>query len=217
MAGLVGAGRTEVLEAIFGLDRQSTGELLVDGRRVDVRHPGEALSHDIGLVPEDRKRHGLILDMSVKENLSLPTLPRLSRLTWILGGAERRQARQYAERLRIRTPGLDTAVTTLSGGNQQKVVMARWLAAQSRILLLDEPTRGVDVGAKAELHSLIREWARGGHAVLFASSELPEILGLADRIVVMRNGRVAGELQADLASEESVLSLMAGVHAPAPA
>jgi ABC-type sugar transport system ATPase subunit len=165
----------------------------------------------LGLVPEDRKRQGIIPLLSGLANLTLPTLPRLSRMSWVRRPAERAMGREFSDGLRIRASGLDAPAAGLSGGNQQKIVLARWLAARSRILILDEPTRGVDVGAKAEIHALIGRLAAEGHGVLLISSELPEILSLSSRILVLRSGRLAAELPHQQASQESLLRHMAGV------
>lgn len=211
MAGLVGAGRTEVTEALFGLDPRSAGRILVEGKPAAIRSPRDAMRYGLGLVPEDRKRHGLVLSMGSGENISLAILDRLCRLGWINARAEAAEAGAYVERLRIRAPSLDTPAGALSGGNQQKLVMAKWLAAHCRVLLVDEPTRGVDVGAKAEIHALLSELARAGSAILLVSSELPEVLNLSDRILVMRAGQLVGEVDRASATQESVLRLMAGV------
>jgi ABC-type sugar transport system ATPase subunit len=213
LAGLVGAGRSELAQAIFGLDPDARGAVFVDGRPVSIRSPIEAMRLGLGLVPEDRKRQGLVLSMSALANTTLPILPRLARLTWILRRRERSLAREEFERLRVRTPDLLFPAAGLSGGNQQKIVLAKWLAARCRVLLLDEPTRGVDVGAKAELHALIDRLAAQGSAVLLISSELPELIALSTRIVVLREGRVAGELAHAEASQESLMRLMAGSRA----
>jgi ABC-type sugar transport system ATPase subunit len=212
MAGLVGSGRTEVTEALFGLDPQCTGRVVVDGHIAEIRSPRDAMRHGLGLVPEDRKRHGLVLSMSAGANISLAVLERLSRLGWLDRRAEASEAGSYFARLRIRAPSLATLASTLSGGNQQKLVMAKWLAARCRILLVDEPTRGVDVGAKAEIHALLSDLARAGSAILLVSSELPEVLNLSDRTLVMRAGRLVGEVARADATQEAVLRLMAGVE-----
>ncbi|MFL5578810.1 MAG: sugar ABC transporter ATP-binding protein [Gemmatimonadaceae bacterium] len=215
LAGLVGAGRSEVAQAIFGLEPEASGRVVVGGKEVRIGTPREAIRLGIGLVPEDRKRQGLVLSESGKHNLSLPILRLLSRLRFIRRGREQAIAQEYFDRLRVRAPNVDTAVAGLSGGNQQKIVLARWLAAQSRILILDEPTRGVDVGAKAEMHALIDELATRGSAVLLISSELPEVIALSSRILVLRNGRVAGELPREHATQDALLRLMAGLgHTP---
>jgi ABC-type sugar transport system ATPase subunit len=216
LAGLMGAGRSEVASALFGLDQPTHGRIVLHGRPVAIRSPAHAISLGIGFVPEDRKRQGLVLSASGLHNTSLPILDRLSRFRWIQRARERNVAREYFERLRVRTPSVDATVAGLSGGNQQKIVLAKWLAASSRILILDEPTRGVDVGAKAEIHALVGQLAERGTAILVISSELPEVISLSDRIVVLRSGRVAGELARREATEDSVLRLMAGIDSLAP-
>jgi ABC-type sugar transport system ATPase subunit len=211
LAGLVGAGRTEIARSLLGLEHNVSGTVHVQGEALHIRNPRQAIALGIGLVPEDRKRHGLVLSASALHNASLPILRRLSRFSWIQTQAERRLASRYFEQLKLRAPSIDTRVAALSGGTQQKVVLARWLAAESRVLLLDEPTRGVDVGAKAEIHGLIDRLAAQGHGVLLISSELPEILTLSTRILVLRRGRLVGELGRGEATQESLLRLMAGV------
>jgi ABC-type sugar transport system ATPase subunit len=210
LAGLVGAGRTEVVEALFGLDKDARGRLWVHGREVKLGSPIASMSRGLGLVPEDRKRHGLVLSMNARENVSLPTLDKVATAGWVERKAERALAQKFFDRMRVKAPGLDASTLGLSGGNQQKLVLAKWLAAKSDILLVDEPTRGVDVGAKAEIHNLIRGLAAEGKAVILVSSELPELLALATRILVMREGKMTGELPAN-PGEESVMKLMAGV------
>ena len=211
LAGLVGAGRSDVAAALFGIEPAATGSIRVGGRVASVRTPRGAIELGIGLVPEDRKRQGLVQSESGLRNTSLTILDRLSRFSWIDRARERGIAQQYFDRLRVRAPSVDTVVAGLSGGNQQKIVLARWLAAQSKILILDEPTRGVDVGAKAEIHALIGELAEQGAAILLISSELPELLNLSDRILVLRAGRMAGEVARADASQERLLRLMAGL------
>jgi ABC-type sugar transport system ATPase subunit len=212
LAGLVGAGRSELAQALFGLDPGAHGRILVDGRPVRIEDPVDAMRLGLGLVPEDRQHQGLVLALSGAANTSLPTLGRLARFSFIRQAAERRLAAEHFGRLRVRTPGLEYPVAGLSGGNQQKIVLAKWLAARCRVLMLDEPTRGVDVGAKAEIHALIDQLALDGNAILLISSELPELLSLSTRILALRGGRVAGELRREEASEEAVLRLMAGVQ-----
>jgi ABC-type sugar transport system ATPase subunit len=212
-AGLVGAGRSEIAQALFGLDPSASGRIHVGGTPVTIRSPEDAMRLGIGLVPEDRKRQGLVLSMSAGSNTTLATLRSLARLSFIRHGAERVVARTYFERLRVRAPGPETPTAGLSGGNQQKLVLAKWLAARCRILLLDEPTRGVDVGAKAEIHALIDELAAQGSGVILISSELPEVLNLSTRILVLREGRIAGELPRERATQDAVMRLMAGVAA----
>ncbi|MEO7456528.1 MAG: sugar ABC transporter ATP-binding protein, partial [Gemmatimonadaceae bacterium] len=211
VAGLMGAGRSELATALFGLEPLTGGAIYLRGTQVQVTGPQVAIRNGIGFVPEDRKRQGLVLSESCVHNTSLPTLDRLSRLTWVDRARERAQASVLFERLRVRTPGLDTVVAGLSGGNQQKVVLAKWLAAKPSILILDEPTRGVDVGAKAEIHALVAQLAEQGTAILVISSELPELLTLAERIVVLREGRLVGEMSRAEASQERLLRLMAGL------
>ena len=211
LAGLVGAGRSELSQALFGLDPRASGDVFVRGRRERIRRPSDAMRLGIGLVPEDRKRQGLVPMMSALGNTTLPILERLARLRFIRKRQERDLAAGYCERLRVRAPGLDAPTAGLSGGNQQKLVLAKWLAARCRILMLDEPTRGVDVGTKAEIHALVDELARGGSGILLISSELPEILRVSSRILVMREGRVAGEVAREDASQETLMRLMAGL------
>ena len=216
LAGLVGAGRSEVAQTLFGLDAPSSGTVAVDGTVVTIDSPKSAMRFGIGLVPEDRKRQGLVLGESGLHNTSLPILDRLSRLLIVKRDEERELTTSFFSKLRVRTPSLTAPVAGLSGGNQQKVVLARWLAASSRILILDEPTRGVDVGAKAEIHALIRDFAARGNAVLLISSELPEVIGLSHRILVMRHGQLVADVPHTDATQEKLLRLMAGVGA-APA
>ena len=210
LAGLVGAGRTEITEAIFGLDPESTGEIYLKGHKTVVKGPIQAMGFGLGLVPEDRKHHGLVLSMTAKENVSLPILNRVAKLGWVEPQKERSIAQKFFDKMRVKAPTIDSGTAGLSGGNQQKLVIAKWLAAESDVLLVDEPTRGVDVGAKAEIHNLIRGLAAEGKAVLLVSSDLPELLSLATRVIVMREGNMVGELPSN-PGEESVMRLMAGV------
>ena len=216
LAGLVGAGRSEIAAALFGLDASMTGSVFVRGRRARLRSPRDAMALGIGLVPEDRKKQGLVLQMLARENTTLATLPALSRAGWIRRRAERELARSYFERFAVRRELMDISTMGLSGGNQQKLVLAKWLAARSQILLLDEPTRGVDVGAKAELHAWIDRLAADGAGVLLISSELPELLHLATRILVLRAGRVVAEVRRERAEQDVLLTYMTGL-APARA
>lgn len=210
-AGLVGSGRTEIMEAIFGLDPQATGDVRIGGRRLSRRSPATSMRAGLGMIPEDRKRSGLVLSMNARENIALPTLSESARFGWIASAQERRLAEEYFRLLRVKAPSIESGVEGLSGGNQQKVVIAKWLAAHCEVLVLDEPTRGVDVGAKAEIHELIRGLAREGKAILLVSSDLPEVLALATRFVVVRQGRLQGRLQAEEADEERLMRLMTGV------
>jgi len=207
LAGLVGAGRSELAEAIFGHDRTLAGSVAVRGRTIRLRSPADAIAAGIGFAPEDRKSQALLLMRSVKDNITLAVPDLISRFDFVDSGAERRIAAEFADRLRIRTPSLDAAVSNLSGGNQQKVVLGRWLARRPKVLILDEPTRGIDVGAKAEIYRLIAELAGEGIALLVISSEMPELLGMADRILVMAGGRLVAELDREAANEERILSL----------
>jgi L-arabinose transport system ATP-binding protein len=211
-AGLIGAGRTELAKVVFGELPHDRGTVSVDGRPMSVRHPDDGVRAGMGLAPEDRKREGLVLMRSVLENASLAILRRLSRFHFIRRRLEREIATEYITRLRVRTPSLEQEVGKLSGGNQQKVVLARWLAAKPKVLILDEPTRGIDVGAKAEIYRLVDDLANQGLGIMFISSELPEILGMSDRIYVMQNGRIAGELPGEGATEEAVLGLAMAEH-----
>jgi ABC-type sugar transport system ATPase subunit len=217
LAGLVGAGRSEIARTLFGLESISEGVVYVDGAPRHIADPKDAIGLGIGLVPEDRKRQGLVLGESGLHNTSLPILERLSLIRFVKRREEEALAASYFARLRVRTPSLDAPVAGLSGGNQQKIVLARWLAAGSRILILDEPTRGVDVGAKAEIHALIRDLAARGNAVLLISSELPEVLAISHRILVMREGEIVAEVPHEHATQESLLRLMAGVGEAQPA
>ena len=222
LAGLVGAGRTELVRLLFGADPLEGGQVLLDGRPVRVRSPGDAIRHGICLLTEDRKTQGLVLGLSARENFALPNLGRWARGGWIDGRAETAAFLRYVNALHIRLASVEQRAAHLSGGNQQKLLVARWLESDSRILLFDEPTRGIDVGAKAEMHALVRDLAARGKAVLVISSELPEILALSDRILVMADGRISGEIvDAAEATQEAILRLAVpasgGVREGAPA
>jgi len=206
LAGLVGAGRSEVARAIFGVEPADAGAIWVNGRQVQIRSPNEALALGIAYLPEDRQQQGLVLPMNVTQNVTLPILREFARLGWVDRVAEGRAAQGFAERLDIRAAGLWQKVRELSGGNQQKVVLAKWLAARPQILILDEPTRGIDVGTKAAVHQLMSTLAGQGLAILMISSELPEILGMSDRIVVMREGYVTGHLTRAEATQEKIMA-----------
>lgn len=209
-AGLLGAGRTELARALFGVDPIDAGTIEVNGRSAQFRHPGDAIRAGLGFVTEDRKGEGLLLLRSVRENVTLPMLRTLARLGVVRRAPEVAVAERAVRDLRIRTPSVRQSVLALSGGNQQKVVLARWLATGARLLLLDEPTRGIDVAAKAEIHALIRTLANEGVTVLLFSSELPELLTLADRTLVMRSGRLVGECARADATAERLLALAVG-------
>ncbi|MGW8376642.1 sugar ABC transporter ATP-binding protein [Streptomyces sp. ODS28] len=207
LAGLVGAGRTEVARAVFGVDRYAAGTVEVAGRPLPAGDVRAAMRAGLGLVPEDRKGQGLVLDSDVRENLVLARQGRDRRAGLVDRAAQREKAERVAERLRVRMSGLGQPVRTLSGGNQQKVVIGRWLLADARLLILDEPTRGVDVGAKVEIYRLINELTAAGCGVLMISSDLPEVLGISDRVLVMAQGRIAGELSAEEAGQDAVMRL----------
>lgn len=210
MAGLVGAGRTELSEAVFGIRQMTSGELLLNGESRRFKSPIDAIDAGVLLVPEDRRLHGLIVPQSVGFNLSLPNLDKLGSRFGVRRGAERAFHQSWIERLRIKTPSPLQPVGLLSGGNQQKVVYGKWLARDPRVLVLDEPTRGVDVGAKAEIYALIDELAGRGVAIWMITSDMEELLGMSDRIVVMHEGKVAGELQGAALTEEAVMRLATG-------
>ncbi|WP_433049035.1 sugar ABC transporter ATP-binding protein [Dactylosporangium sp. CS-033363] len=210
LAGLVGAGRSEVIRAVFGVDRYDSGEVLVDGKPLRRADTSAAIAAGLALVPEDRRQQGLIMDLSVERNATLPRRWSLASLGLLFGSAERRSARDWADRLQVKARRLGDPVSTLSGGNQQKVVLAKWLATEPRVLIVDEPTRGIDVGTKAEVHRLLSRLAGEGVAVLMVSSELPEVLGMADRVLVMHEGRLAADIPRTRADEESVMLAATG-------
>jgi rhamnose transport system ATP-binding protein len=216
LAGLVGAGRTELARVLFGVTPSDSGNVLLDGHPVTIDSPAKASALGVAYVPEDRRRHGVVLEMSVAANATLAVLRRVSRFGLIDRAAERRTAERYVERLGVKTASLDAPVGSLSGGNQQKVALARWLAAGPKVLILDEPTQGVDVGAKAEIHRLMVELAGRGLAVVMISSELPEVLGMSDRIAVMHGGTVVGVVDRADATQELLLEMALG-HATAHA
>ncbi|MFH8343682.1 sugar ABC transporter ATP-binding protein [Streptomyces sp. NPDC018045] len=207
LAGLVGAGRTEVARAIFGVDRPDAGTVEIDGQALAPGDVRAAMRAGLGLVPEDRKGQGLVLDASLQDNLTLARLDRDTRGGLVDRRAQRRAAADVAAQLKVRMSGLGQHARTLSGGNQQKVVIGKWLLADSRLLILDEPTRGIDVGAKVEIYQLVNELTAAGRAVLMISSDLPEVLGMSDRVLVMAQGRLAGELRGDEATQDAVMEL----------
>ena len=211
LAGLLGAGRTELARLVFGADRPSRGRVIIAGRDVTPKTPRQAIAAGVGFLPEDRKRHGLVLMRSVGENIGLPNLARWSRGGVVSLRTEREAAERWIAELRIKTPHVAERVVRLSGGTQQKVVLARWLAADASLLVMDEPTRGVDVGAKVEIYELMNRLTDAGAGILMISSELPEVLGMSDRIYVMRHGRIQAELDAATATEERVLQAALGL------
>lgn len=211
ITGLVGAGRTEVARALFGADPIEGGTIHLNGNRLTLRSPMHAIREGIGLLTEDRKQQGLVLGMTVRENTTLANLKSLAWGPFVNRRAERAAAEKYVGELHIKTPSIDQVTQNLSGGNQQKVVLAKWLFTESKVLIFDEPTRGIDVGAKVEIYKLMNELVRRGAGVLMISSELPEILGMCDRILVMHEGRIAGELARSEATQEAIMRLATGL------
>ncbi len=210
LAGLRGSGRTRLVRALFGLERIDGGKVLIDGRPIQLRSPWHAVGRRIGMVPSDRKGEGVFPRMSLERNLLSAALGRITRMGLIQPGASRRTGQELIRALAIRARGLDQVIVRLSGGNQQKAVLARWIASNSNVLIVDEPTQGIDVGAKAEIHKLLRQLASDGKAVLMVSSDLPELLGMCDRIAVMAGGRVQAVLEGRSATEEGLMTLAAG-------
>jgi ABC-type sugar transport system ATPase subunit len=206
MAGLVGAGRTDVARAIFGVEPPSAGRIEVDGREVRVTSPQQAISLGLAYVPEDRQLHGLIPPMNLISNISLPVLSRYARRGWLRDKVERAGAFAAARQMEVRANNIWQKARELSGGNQQKIVLAKWLETKPRILILDEPTRGIDVGTKAAVHALMSKLAAEGMAILMISSELPEVLGMSDRVIVMHEGRMTGHFSRSEATQEKIIS-----------
>lgn len=209
-AGLIGSGRSELARAIFGAEPPAEGEILLNGQRIDIASPQRAIEHGIGYLPEDRKAGGLFLEMSVKLNVEAAVIPEVSRGAFIAPVKENSLAEQYVQRLKISTPSIEQEVRRLSGGNQQKILVAKWLAIHPKILIVDEPTRGIDVGAKKEIHFLLRSLAESGVGVIMISSELPEILGMSDRILVMHEGVIVAEYPSAEATEENIIRSASG-------
>ena len=205
-AGLVGAGRTEIAKAILGIDRRTSGEIYFDGKRVSNASFEEAIQNGFGLIPEDRKLMGLVMDFTIRENVTMVAVDKITRNGIINRKKQRQLAEKYAEKLKIATDSIEKEVKFLSGGNQQKVVIAKWLLQNSDVFFLDEPTRGVDVGAKAEIYRLIGEMVKAGKTVIVISSDLPEILGICDRILVINQGKIAADLPRAGATQERILS-----------
>jgi ribose transport system ATP-binding protein len=210
IAGLVGSGRTELARAIFGADAVTSGEIKINGKKVTINAPHKAIQAGIGFVTEDRKQQGLVLSMSVGHNMTLADLSNYTRYTKLMLNKEKSAVRDYVKKLGVRTPSIDQRVINLSGGNQQKVVLAKWMLSRSRIYLFDEPTRGIDVGAKAEVYALMNDLVEAGAAIIMISSDLPEILGMSDRVLVMCRGEILGEMQAEEATQEKILYYAAG-------
>lgn len=210
LAGLVGSGRTELARAVFGADPIESGEIVWEGEPLRIYSPAQAIKRQIGLVPEDRKGQGLVLMMNVKDNITLANLNSFTKAGKLSLYQEEKTAEDYVDKLGISTPGIFAEASNLSGGNQQKVVLSKWLCANCKLLIVDEPTRGIDVGAKVEIYELLGSLVRGGMAVIMISSEMPELIGVCDRILVMHEGGIAGELTRDEFSEENIMRLAAG-------
>ena len=215
LAGLVGAGRSEMAKALVGLDPSPARQIILDGKNISINAPREAIDHGIYLVPENRRSEGLIVEMSVRENVSLPSLRQLSRGGLIQRKRERSVAQRQVDSLKVKTPGIESLVLNLSGGNQQKVVLAKWLAMNPRVMILDEPTRGIDVGAKAEIYRLMRALAGQGAVILMISSDMEEVLNVSDRIAVMHEGEITGMLDRADCNEQNVMQLAVGKKIPA--
>lgn len=210
IAGLVGAGRTELARLLFGADRHDAGEILIDGKSVRIDSPMDGIRNGIALIPEDRKNQGLLLDLMIRHNISLPSIRTLSSGLFINRQKEKNASEAFIKSLRIKTPGDSVITKNLSGGNQQKIVIAKWLGTNSKILIFDEPTRGIDVGAKQEIYHLMHDLASQGLGIIMISAEMPELLGMADRILVMRNGKIAGQLMKEEATQNAILELAMG-------
>jgi ribose transport system ATP-binding protein len=210
LSGLVGSGRTELVRTIFGAEPAESGEILLEGKSVRIKSPKDAIKMGIGLIPEDRKRQGIFLELDVKTNISLAAIKDLCKFTVVNKRAENILSADYKERLKIKTPGLKQKVKNLSGGNQQKVVLAKWLATKTKILFFDEPSRGIDVGAKQEIYSLMRRLTDSGMAIIMISSDMEELLGMSDRIIVLCEGKIAGEVSKREFSQNHILELASG-------
>jgi ribose transport system ATP-binding protein len=210
VSGLMGAGRTEIMRALFGLDKLDDGEILVNGQKVSIKNPYEAVKLGIGFITEDRKTEGLILDFSIRDNMALPNLKSFSKKGLIDDKTESEFVDLLIKRLQIKTESGKTSAKNLSGGNQQKVVIAKWVGIGPKVLILDEPTRGVDVGAKREIYQLMNELTDRGVAIIMVSSELPEVLGMSDRILVVHEGRITGELMKEEATQEKIMTFATG-------
>ncbi|MCB8839941.1 sugar ABC transporter ATP-binding protein [Aurantimonas sp. VKM B-3413] len=213
--GLVGAGRTEIAETLFGLRAPSAGEILIDGQTTRIASPVEAIAKGISLVPENRKEQGLVLGMSCRDNMTMPQVAGLSRGPFVSGSHEGEIYERYRDRLAIKAPTPKTPAKNLSGGNQQKIVIGKWLAMDPKVLIVDEPTRGIDVGSKAEIHNLLRELARAGLAVIVISSEMPEVLHVSDRVIAMYHGRIMREFTAEEVNEDNLIQAISGISSRA--
>jgi rhamnose transport system ATP-binding protein len=209
-AGLVGAGRTEVARVLFGIDQRDAGTIRLGGDTVDFPSPSAAMHAGIAYLPEDRHQEGLVLDFTIAQNVTLPILPRLFPRLLVRPSVEREVAHDYTEQFNVRMTGVDQLVGALSGGNQQKIVLAKWLASKPTVLILDEPTRGIDIGAKVEVHRIISELAASGLGIILISSDLPEVLAMSDRILVLHEGQITAEIPRERATEEGVMFAATG-------
>lgn len=209
-SGLMGAGRTEIMRGIFGIDKIDSGDIYLDGEKIDVSTPNDAVKRGIGFLTEDRKSEGLILDFSVRDNISMTAFEEFSKGGWINDKEEEEFVDLLIKRLTVKTAHMELPVSSLSGGNQQKVVLAKWIGAGSRVLILDEPTRGVDVGAKREIYNLMKELAERGVGIIMVSSDLPEVIGVSNRVLVVHEGTISGELKREELSEERIMTLATG-------
>ena len=211
LAGLVGAGRSEVMRALVGYDKLDSGEIYLEGKQITIKHPQDAIKHHIVMASEDRKELGLVLCRNIKENVSLQNFDKLSSASFIQKPKERKLAKEYTEKMATKMNGIDDLVSSLSGGNQQKVVLAKCLMSEPKVLIMDEPTRGIDVGAKAAIYNIMIDLAQQGIAIIMISSEMPELIGMSDRIMVMANGKVKGELEGEeTASQQAIMNLAFG-------
>jgi ribose transport system ATP-binding protein len=205
-AGLIGAGRTELAEVLFGAKRKTGGSVVLNGKQSDPKSPREAIDTGIALVPEDRKKLGALLDVDIRGNISMAIIERISRFFTVNTREEKRIASYYKDAIRIKTPSIEQKIKNLSGGNQQKVIIARWLASEPTLVIFDEPTRGIDVGAKSEIYTLVNELVESGKAVLMISSEMEEVMGMSDRIIVLREGRISGTLNRAEFNQEAIMA-----------
>jgi len=205
-AGLIGAGRTELAELLFGVKRKTGGDVVLNGKESNPKSPREAIDKGIALVPEDRKKQGALLDVDIRGNISMAIIERISKFFTVNKKEEKRIGNYYKDAMRIKTPSIEQKVKNLSGGNQQKVIIARWLAAEPILVIFDEPTRGIDVGAKSEIYALVNELVESGKAVLMISSEMEEVMGMSDRIIVLREGRISGMLNRKEFNQETIMA-----------
>ena len=211
LGGLVGAGRTELAEVIFGAKAKTSGEILLNGKEINPKSPREAIDLGIALVPEDRKRHGALLTNSIKNNINMPIYERISKASVIDSATEKANAEKYRKEIQIKCPSVNQLVRNLSGGNQQKVILGKWLAAESQLIIFDEPTRGIDVGAKYEIYKLINDLLESGHSVLMISSEMEELIGMSDRIIVLAEHQMTGELQKEEFNADTIMTLASAI------